>query len=135
MVSDFPATCITVDESITARKPRRTASSYIGERFEHLLIVELVEQSDATKVLCRCDCGNEKIVRLGNVTRGLTRSCGCLPRGHLVQESQKRPLRNQREIAASPCSDGLPHTAHTWRDPNRSWRDPAGRVFCDGVPS
>ena len=28
--------------------------------------------------LCRCDCGNTKAVIGGNLTRGLTKSCGCL---------------------------------------------------------
>ncbi len=28
--------------------------------------------------LCRCECGNEKWVRLMYLTRGITKSCGCL---------------------------------------------------------
>ena len=31
-----------------------------------------------TEYLCRCDCGNEVIVRGGNLTSGNTQSCGCL---------------------------------------------------------
>lgn len=30
---------------------------------------------------CICDCGNEKIVTLGNLTSGNTKSCGCLSVG------------------------------------------------------
>lgn len=30
---------------------------------------------------CVCDCGNEKLVTLGNLTSGNTKSCGCLPVG------------------------------------------------------
>jgi hypothetical protein len=28
--------------------------------------------------LCRCDCGNEKIIRSASLISGLTKSCGCL---------------------------------------------------------
>lgn len=28
--------------------------------------------------LCKCDCGNEKIIRSKSLRLGLTRSCGCL---------------------------------------------------------
>lgn len=34
-----------------------------------------------TKV--RCDCGNEKIVRYGNLKNGTSKSCGCLVKEHL----------------------------------------------------
>lgn len=27
---------------------------------------------------CKCECGNETTVRIGNLTRGVTMSCGCL---------------------------------------------------------
>jgi hypothetical protein len=33
------------------------------------------------KVLCRCDCGTEKPVRVQNLLRGNVRSCGCLRAG------------------------------------------------------
>jgi hypothetical protein len=32
------------------------------------------------KVLCRCDCGNEKYIRTSNVKNGRTKSCGCFNR-------------------------------------------------------
>jgi hypothetical protein len=31
-------------------------------------------------LLCDCNCGNEHIVRLKNLTAGTTRSCGCFAR-------------------------------------------------------
>lgn len=30
--------------------------------------------------MCRCDCGNETEVRIGNIRFGRTKSCGCLQR-------------------------------------------------------
>lgn len=116
MVSDFRATCITVDEPIIRRKPRRTAASYVGDRFERLLIVELVKQGRMSKVLCRCDCGQEKVIQLGNIVSGMTRSCGCLSRE--LQRDHRPPTRL--------CFDDRPHAAHGWR---RS----GDRFLCGGV--
>ena len=31
-------------------------------------------------VLCRCDCGKEKVINYNNIKRGLVKSCGCLVR-------------------------------------------------------
>lgn len=33
-----------------------------------------------SRVLCQCDCGNQKIIRKYSVTSGRTKSCGCLQR-------------------------------------------------------
>ena len=39
-------------------------------------------------VLCKCDCGCEKVVRLGSLKRGLIKSCGCYGR-RLASERMK----------------------------------------------
>lgn len=52
----------------------------IGERFGHLTVIEKTEKryvNGCVGWLCKCDCGNECIVRSGNLLRGKTRSCGC----------------------------------------------------------
>lgn len=50
---------------ITCQKfGRLTAISYVG----------------SGKWLCKCDCGNEKVVRSCHLREGHTRSCGCLSR-------------------------------------------------------
>lgn len=48
-----------------------------GEKFNHLTILQ---ELGGDKVLCRCDCGNEKILQKNRVVSGYTKSCGCLPR-------------------------------------------------------
>lgn len=51
----------------------------IGKRFGLLTVVER-KPSDAkgqSMWLCRCDCGNEKIIRGHDLTQGKTQSCGC----------------------------------------------------------
>lgn len=51
-----------------------------GQRFGRLIVLRRVE-NDAqgnAQWLCRCDCGNEKVVRGGMLRQGKTVSCGCL---------------------------------------------------------
>lgn len=49
-----------------------------GQRFGRLTVVCRAENKcGKTNWHCKCDCGNEKDVLSINLTRGLTRSCGC----------------------------------------------------------
>lgn len=53
----------------------------IGSKYNRLTILGRAEKTDkfgAIHVLCKCECGNEVIVRKNAVTGGNTRSCGCL---------------------------------------------------------
>ncbi len=52
----------------------------VGKQFGHLTVIKLTDKRyDNGNVgwLCECDCGNQTIVRSGNLLRGKTRSCGC----------------------------------------------------------
>lgn len=55
-----------------------------GQKFNKLEILKQVEQSKCGKSqwLCRCDCGNEKIIRGDHLKSGHTKSCGCLASKH-----------------------------------------------------
>jgi hypothetical protein len=61
----------------------------IGQRFGRLTIVGDAPRaaSRQRRVFCRCDCGNEKVVRYDALTakREPTKSCGCLNREQAVQ--------------------------------------------------
>lgn len=46
-----------------------------GKRFGRWTVID--GQIQGKKVLCRCDCGTEKMVDKDNLVRGLTKSCGC----------------------------------------------------------
>lgn len=50
----------------------------IGQKFGRLTVIKRVEeQNGALKWLCKCDCGNEKIVAGSHLKDGSTKSCGC----------------------------------------------------------
>ena len=46
-----------------------------GKKFNKLKVKKYVGNS---KWLCKCDCGNEKIVLGSNLKNGCVKSCGCL---------------------------------------------------------
>ena len=49
-----------------------------GQRFGRLTVIERSESKNGIAAwLCKCDCGNTKIVRGVDLTRGMTKSCGC----------------------------------------------------------
>ena len=56
--------------------------SMIGKKIEKLTILKLVSEfpssdENPVKYLCRCDCGNEVIVKWNHLRTGNTKSCGC----------------------------------------------------------
>lgn len=50
-----------------------------GERFWRLVAIERVgRRGNVSLWCCRCDCGTEKVVALGDLRGSKTKSCGCL---------------------------------------------------------
>lgn len=57
---------------------KRKKIDIIGKKFGKLTIIDGAYIKDYRVYLrCKCDCGNEKIILRENITRGLTKSCGC----------------------------------------------------------
>ena len=49
-----------------------------GKRFGKLLVIDFASSENAiVKWRCRCDCGQETLVRTVNLRSGHTTSCGC----------------------------------------------------------
>lgn len=53
-----------------------------GQRFGSLTVIERDFTKSTTAWKCQCDCGNECVVFSANLTRGHTKSCGCLRLKH-----------------------------------------------------
>lgn len=67
-----------------------------GERFGHLVGVRKAEsKSNQTRWVFKCDCGNEAVLYLSNVTTGKTRSCGrhCGLKAHTYDGKLKKGYR------------------------------------------
>ena len=49
-----------------------------GQKFNKLTIIQEEPSPDKyRRVLCECECGKRKIIRLSDIRRGHTKSCGC----------------------------------------------------------
>ena len=50
----------------------------VGQRFFKLVVLEYIGGSNGDpSFLCKCDCGEKKVILLGSLMSGNTRSCGC----------------------------------------------------------
>lgn len=58
---------------------RSNVKDLTGKRFGRLTVISYIQKKErGSHWLCKCDCGNEKIVPGEYLTRGKTKSCGCL---------------------------------------------------------
>ena len=59
----------------------------VGNKYGKLTVISEAGRDKYRQVLwlCKCDCGNETIVRGSTLRSGGTRSCGCLRLGMLLQ--------------------------------------------------
>lgn len=59
--------------------PTNQIENFAGQKFNRYTFVEykFTDRYRQSHWLCRCDCGNEKIICSNKVKSGLTKSCGC----------------------------------------------------------
>lgn len=56
----------------------------VGKRFGKLTVIKRAENyispsgNKIARWLCKCDCGNEKVINSSALVRGSTKSCGCI---------------------------------------------------------
>lgn len=67
----------------------RKAEDLTGKRFGRLVVVERAGSNRGATWLCQCDCGNQKVVRGGNLRNGNVKSCGCLNRETMIDNLNK----------------------------------------------
>ena len=70
-----------------------------GQRFGRLVVMERAPKNPRyatayTLWNCRCDCGEETIVRSHSLIQGETKSCGCL-RVENINRQRERKRRNK----------------------------------------
>jgi len=71
-----------------------------GKRFGRLTVIKRVRLGDSKgRWLCRCDCGNEKIILTDSLTRGAAKSCGCYRREVTSRTFKKHGSSNDRLYA------------------------------------
>lgn len=90
-----------------------------GQRFGKLTVIKKIESkrnsSDRSVLwLCKCDCGNETIVRGSSLRNGNTKSCGCLRKEILNNSSKfykprKVEIKNNRYDLTGEYGIGYTH--------------------------
>lgn len=78
-------------------------NDFIGKRFGNLTVISEAEPIKEGRdgrlrpaVLCRCDCGNEKVVRIMCLKRGSCISCGCEARRRASKRLFKHGMTHTR---------------------------------------
>lgn len=64
----------------------------VGQRFGRYVVISnssIRTKAKKQMVYCRCDCGTERLVTVGNLRSGISESCGCL-------KSEKTRLRRTK---------------------------------------
>jgi len=51
-----------------------------GQKFNKLTVISFSHSNNESFWLCKCDCGNSKIIKSSHLKSGHTKSCGCIRR-------------------------------------------------------
>lgn len=75
-----------------------------GKRFGRLTVIERAEDAITPKgktvirYKCRCDCGNEKVIRKYHLTNGKIISCGCFHKEQLGKNRRKHGFSHKERL-------------------------------------
>lgn len=74
----------------------------VGKRFGKLVVLSLAPKTKnrSTIWLCKCDCGNQKVVRNKNLIEGIVTNCGCLSKNNLIENQKIGRLTLIKKIPA-----------------------------------
>lgn len=70
----------------------------VGINFSNWTVLEIYQGGKHKKCLARCRCGNVKVVDLGNIKSGKSKSCGCVMK-EVLSKKFKKPGRSWPEYA------------------------------------
>ena len=73
-----------------------------GKRFGRLTVTGFagIVSGGMSSWNCRCECGNEPVVRISSLNSGKTKSCGCLSRETIITRSTTHGMSHSREWVA-----------------------------------
>ena len=71
----------------------RKREDLIGQKFGRLTVISFNEEVSKQKGYscwnCKCDCGNEKVIRGNSLKNGHTTSCGCYQKEKVGEATRK----------------------------------------------
>ncbi|RUR69042.1 hypothetical protein EJP67_18450 [Variovorax guangxiensis] len=110
----------------TRRYPRTMVPVAAGDRFGRLTVIEEAPRqrkangASLRAMVCRCECGTQKVVRLASLREGTTVSCGCFHRQQV-----------KATISKMAKTHGQSKTAvyHVWQGMKRRCGNPADKNY------
>lgn len=104
--------------------PPATKLDLVGQKFHRFTVIARTKATGnkpATGWLCRCECGQERVVPTAPLMKGERKSCGCLrndfhkvdPRGRLGKTKDLTGMRFGRLVCVSPAGRNE-HGHHYW---------------------
>lgn len=76
------------------RENNHYRTDLVGRKSNALTVIQFagVSKYGQLEWLCKCDCGNEIVVKTANITQGISKSCGCLSAQNRSAASTKHGL-------------------------------------------
>ena len=108
------------------------SKNHVGERFGMLVAVERYPQfkGGRTYYLCKCDCGNSRIVSGSSLVSKKTISCGCIRNDRLKNWEAKNPDlpydSRRYSVYKHTAPNSKVYIGVTKQDPNRRWQNGVG---------
>lgn len=76
---------------------RRIGDEMIGFKVGKLEVIELSHQdkNGSFKWLCKCECGNTKVISQGSLRQGQSLSCGCIQKAFTINRQLKHGMSHR----------------------------------------
>lgn len=100
----------------------------VGHRFGRLVVVEFTRINGRACWLCRCDCGQSKIVQQCHIFSGKSKSCGCIRKEMLLKRCTTHGMTNTAEYY---CWINIKARCTNINDPDFKDYGDRGIIVCD----
>lgn len=104
-----------------------------GKRFGRLVVIEQDDfvKYDRPRWLCRCDCGNEIVVRGNSLRQGDTVSCGCVKKEHARALAEFHITHGRSKSRIYHIWFSMKSRCHKVKAPDYSRYGGRGIIVCD----
>lgn len=106
----------------------------IGQKFGRLTVIDFHHKDKYNNLywLCKCDCGNETVVRTGNLRTGHTVSCGC----YMRERSKELIIKRSTTHGLGKCRlnniwNNMKQRCYNEKSPDYQWYGSRGIAICN----
>lgn len=102
-----------------------------GQRFVRLVVLSKCDSRYGGRWLCRCDCGEERVVYYSNLMQGRTTSCGCLHREVLRARATHGDSRANKLSATYKTWSGIKRRCNNPNEQSYAYYGARGIKVCE----